>query len=102
MIEQGKTAKEAALLTGINIRTAQYYIKTYNDDDERRLPISGRKPGTGRKPKLTDDHSQFLICYADEHPTAILLDIRRALCAAFPEVSISISALHRHLLKNVR
>jgi len=89
-------------LTGINVRTAQHYIKTYNDDDERRLPKSGRKPGAGRKPKLTDDHSQFLICYADEHPTAILLDIRRALCAAFPEVSISISALHRHLLKNVR
>ncbi|OZJ01798.1 hypothetical protein BZG36_05533, partial [Bifiguratus adelaidae] len=38
VIEQGKTAKEAALLTGINIRTAQHYIKKYNDDNERRLP----------------------------------------------------------------
>ena len=33
VIEQGKTAKEAALLTGINIRTAQHYIKKCNDDE---------------------------------------------------------------------
>ena len=78
--EQGKTAKDAALLTGINIRTAQNYIKGYNDDEERRLPINGRKLGAGRKPKLTEVHSQFLIGYVDEHPTAILTDIRRNLC----------------------
>ena len=98
VIEQGKTAKDAALLTGINIRTAQHYIKKYNDDDERRLPISGRKSGTGRKAKLTDPHSQFLIHYVDEHPEAVLSDIRRTLCEAFPELSISISALHRRLV----
>ena len=102
VIEQGKTAKEAALLTGINTRTAQHYIKTYNDDDERRLPISGRKPGAGRKPKLTEAHSQLLMCYVDEHPTAVLSDIRRALCEAFPELSISISALHRHLVQQCK
>ena len=37
VIEQGKTAKDAALLTGIDIRTAQHYIKKCNDDEERRL-----------------------------------------------------------------
>ena len=79
MIEQGKTAKEAALLTGINIRTAQHYIKKYNDDEERRLPLSGRKPGAGRKAKLTECHSQFLTGYVDEHPTAVLSDTRTAL-----------------------
>jgi transposase len=102
VIEQGKTAKEAALLTGINIRTAQHYIKKYNDDEERRLPISGRKPGAGRKPKLTEGHSQFLIGYVDERPTAVLSDIRRALREAFPEISISISALHRHLVQKCK
>jgi hypothetical protein len=30
------------------------------------------------------------------------LDIRRALCEAFPEVSISISALHRHLVEKCK
>ena len=80
VIEQRKTAKEAALLTGLNIRTAQHCIKKYNEDEERRLPVSGRKLGAGRKPKLTEVHSQFLIGYVDEHPTAILTDIRRNLC----------------------
>jgi len=33
VIEEGKTAKEAALITGINIRTGQHYIRKYNDDE---------------------------------------------------------------------
>jgi hypothetical protein len=42
--EQGNTAKNAALLTGINIRTAQHYIKKYNDD-ERRFTDKWKKIG---------------------------------------------------------
>jgi transposase len=102
VIEQGKTAKDAALLTGINIRTAQHYIKKYNVDEERRLPVSGKKPGAGRKAKLTESHSQFLIGCVDEHPEAVLSDIRRALCEAFPDLSIPISALHKHLVQKCR
>jgi hypothetical protein len=37
VIAQGKMAKEASLLTGINIRTAQHYIKKYDDNEEQRL-----------------------------------------------------------------
>jgi hypothetical protein len=47
VIEQDKTAKEAALLTGINVRTAQQYIKKYNDDEEKRLPVRCSKPTAG-------------------------------------------------------
>ncbi|KAI9503137.1 hypothetical protein BX070DRAFT_224801, partial [Coemansia spiralis] len=32
VIEGGRSAKEAASMTGINIRTAQNYVKTYRDD----------------------------------------------------------------------
>ena len=73
VIEQGKTAKDAAILTGINIRTAKHYIRKYNDDEERRLPISGRKPGAGRKAKLTECHSRFLIGYVDERPGSCII-----------------------------
>jgi hypothetical protein len=52
VIEQGKTAEDAALLTGINIRTAQHYIKKHNDDEERGLPLSGRKPGAAKNSSL--------------------------------------------------
>jgi hypothetical protein len=43
VIEEGNTGKEATLITGINIRTAQHYIKKYNDDEEQRLPGIHRK-----------------------------------------------------------
>lgn len=60
------------------------------------MPTSGRKSEAGRKSKLTEAHSEFLIDYVDEHPTAVLSDIRTTLCERFSELSISLSALHRH------
>ena len=98
MIEEGKTAKEATLITGINIRTAQHYIKKYNDDDERRLPDGYRRPRVRHLRKLTDAYSQFLMEYIDMHPTAVL-DIRDKLCQNFRGLSISVSALHRYLVQ---
>jgi hypothetical protein len=79
-------------MTGINVRTAQHYIKKYNDDEERRLPVSVGKPGNGRK-------SQFLMEYVDKYPAAILSDIWQNRCEAFPGLSISMSALHRYLVR---
>lgn len=35
IIEEEFTTKAAALATGINVRTAQNYVKTYNNDPER-------------------------------------------------------------------
>lgn len=71
VIEEGKTAKEAALITGINVRTAQNYIKMYNNDEERRLPGIQRKPRAGRPAKLNDAHSRFLIEFIDKNSTAV-------------------------------
>lgn len=56
VIEEGNTAKEAALITGVNIRTAQHYVKRNNDNIEIRLPIStavarfGHKKQANRNP----------------------------------------------------
>jgi transposase len=99
VIEEGKTAKADELITGINIRTAQNYIKKYNDDEERRLPFNVRKVSSGRKPNLTQVHSQFLIEIIDKHPSAVLHGIRQALYQEFPELSISISSLYRYLVQ---
>ena len=98
VIEEGKTAKEAALITGINIRTGQHYIRKYNDDEEKRLPGIHRKPRVGSRGKLTEAHSQFLIEYIDKNPTSVLVDIKEKLCEAFQGLSISVSALHKHLV----
>ena len=102
MIEEGKSAKDAALITDINIRTAQHYIKKYNDDKEKMLAYQMQQPAAGRKGKLTEEHSKFLVEYTDEHPTAVLSDIRYHLCKAFPELTISISALHRQLVQQCK
>ena len=51
VIEEGKTAKEAALITGINIRTAQHYVKRYNEDEERRSSVCHRMPRMGAQSK---------------------------------------------------
>ena len=74
----------------------------YNDDEERRLPVSVRKLGAGRKARLTEAHSQFLIEYVNQYPAAVLSDIRQNLCEAFPGSSISISALHRRLVRKCK
>jgi hypothetical protein len=66
------------------------------------LPVSGRNPEAGCKAKLAERHSQFLIGNVDENPAAILSDIKRALSKAFLNLSISISALHRHLVLKYR
>lgn len=55
-----------------------------------------------RKAKLTDIHSQFLVEFIDKHPISILSDIRQSLCDVFPGFSISISALHRHLVQKCK
>ncbi|KAF7728303.1 hypothetical protein EC973_006244, partial [Apophysomyces ossiformis] len=65
VIEEGRTAKEAGLIMGINVRTAQRYIESYNRDEERCLPGVQRKPRT----RCYD--------YVDRNPTAILTDIKR-------------------------
>ena len=94
VIEEGKTAKDAALMIGINIRTAQHYIKKYHDDEEKCLPVGGSKKfSAGRTNKLAEEHSKFLVEYIDERPAAVLSKIRHHLCEAFPGLTISISAL---------
>jgi hypothetical protein len=66
------------------------------------LPVSVRNLGAGLKARLTEAHSQFLIEYVNQYPAAILSDIRQNLCEAFPGSSISISALHRHLVRKCK
>jgi transposase len=94
VIEEGKTAKEAALMIGINIRTAQHYIKKYHDDEEKCLSVGdSKKFSAGGTNKLAEEHSKFLVEYIDEHPATVLSKIRHHLSRAFPGLTISISAL---------
>ncbi|KAG1053401.1 hypothetical protein G6F43_004522 [Rhizopus delemar] len=44
IIDEGYNAKYAVLLTGIKVRTAQSYLKMYNNDTERRLSGTYNNP----------------------------------------------------------
>ncbi|CEP19292.1 hypothetical protein [Parasitella parasitica] len=98
IIEEGFTTKAAALATGINVRTARNYVKTYNNDPERRLPGSYPKPHGRPRAKLTEEHSKFLVDYVEKNTTAILDELKLKLCEKFEGLKISISAIHRHLV----
>lgn len=98
IIKQGFTTKAAALATGINVRTAQNYVKTYNNDPERRLPGSYSKSRGRPRNKLTEEHSKFLVAYIEKNTTAILDELKLKLCEKFEGLKISISAIHKHLV----
>ena len=73
-----------------------------NDDEEKRLPVRYSKPTVGRTGKLTAEHSKFLVENIEEHPAAILSDIKHHFCKAFLELTISISALHIYLVQQCK
>jgi transposase len=98
IIEEGFTTKAVALATGINVRTTQNYVKTYNNDPERQLPGSYSKPRGRPRAKLTEEHSKFLVDYIEKNTTAILDELKLKLCEKFEGLKISISAIHRHLV----
>jgi hypothetical protein len=76
VIEAGKTSKEAALITGINVRTDQHDVRRNNDDEKQRLPCRHGKTNVSNGGKLTAALSPFLIHYIEKDPTFVLADIR--------------------------
>jgi transposase len=55
-------------MTDINITTAQHYIKKYNDEEEKCLPVGGSKKfRAGRTGKLTDEYSKILVEALNRH-----------------------------------
>ncbi|KAG0749715.1 hypothetical protein G6F62_011135 [Rhizopus arrhizus] len=98
IIEEGFTTKDATLVTGINIRTAQNYVKTYNSDPQKRLPGSYNKPRRRPCSKLTEEHSKFLVDYVKKNTTVVLDGLKLKLCEKFEGLKISISAIHKHLV----
>lgn len=66
------------------VRTAQHYVKSYKDDEEKRLPSTkklSRLKGNGRK--LEAKHTDFLCNYYDTAATAVLWEAGVALLSGF-------------------
>ncbi|KAG1055662.1 hypothetical protein G6F43_002405 [Rhizopus delemar] len=98
VIEEGLSARKAGAVVGIAERTAQNYVKTYREDDEKRLP-GGRKQRVSWERKLQSHHTNFLCVFYEKNPQAVLWQARDALLEDFSEIqSITLSGLHRYLV----
>lgn len=115
VFEDGQTASAAGIVAGIKPRTAQEYIRKAKkvmledmkmsleevDDDapaEEVAPpvVKERKYGNQ---KLFSEHTAFLINYYDNYPAATLREAVTAICEAFPGLTITPSAIQKHLVK---
>ncbi|PHZ11630.1 uncharacterized protein RHIMIDRAFT_297506 [Rhizopus microsporus ATCC 52813] len=101
IIEEGFATKDAALVTGINIRTAQDYVKTYNNDSQKRLPGTYNKPCGRSCSKLTKEHSKFFVDYVKKNTTAVLDELKLKLCEKFEGLKNSISVIYKHLQREI-
>ncbi|KAI7857340.1 hypothetical protein BDC45DRAFT_578762 [Circinella umbellata] len=99
VIEEGVSARQAGLAVGIVMRTAQHYVKTYRDDEEKRLPgIKKASRLRGNNRKLEPKHTDFLCRYYDNNAAAVLWEARDALISAFPEIkSFTLEVYPRNL-----
>jgi transposase len=101
LVSIGWSARQASLRTGIVVRTGQHYIRTYNLDEEKRVPGGGQNSHLGGNDKKLDiHHTKFLIDFFDNDSSAALWETRDALYAQFPGISISVSAIHKHLVRH--
>ncbi|KAG1138552.1 hypothetical protein G6F37_010405 [Rhizopus arrhizus] len=100
VIEEGLSARKAGAIVGIVERTAQNYVKTYKEDEEKRL-LGGRKQRVSWERKLQPHHTNFLCMFYEKNPQAVLWQARDALLEAFSEIqSITLSGHHRHLVSH--
>ncbi|KAG0747498.1 hypothetical protein G6F57_003847 [Rhizopus arrhizus] len=100
VIREGLSERKAGAIVGIIERTAQNYVKTYQEDEEKRLP-GGRKQRVSWERKLQLHHTNFLCMFYEKNLQAVLWQARDTLIEAFSETqSITLSGLHRHLVSH--
>ncbi|KAI9310423.1 hypothetical protein BX666DRAFT_1838897, partial [Dichotomocladium elegans] len=97
----GKNAAACAREKGIVVRTAQNWVRKYRLDEEQALPGNGpSKPAVSGTRKLFQQHTESLIKFYEKRPDATLKEARTALCEEFKDLTITIGALQKHLVKH--
>ncbi|KAI8136583.1 hypothetical protein BJV82DRAFT_490932, partial [Fennellomyces sp. T-0311] len=96
----GKSAAACGQAQEINERTAQDWAKKYAEDPEKRIPQLGnmmKTPVSGTQ-VLFEEHSSFLVALYDIRPETTLNEARAALYSVFPDITITLSGLQKHLV----
>lgn len=88
--------KDAALKTGINEKSAYCFKSEWQKTGEvPQRKKRGRRVGTVSE--LTEKHFKFIIDLIDEHSTITVAEIHELLLQEFSGLSVSPSAVYRHL-----
>ncbi|KAI8330110.1 hypothetical protein BC941DRAFT_475877 [Chlamydoabsidia padenii] len=114
---KGYYVSDAAKETGINVRTGQNYVRTAreviasniklsteevgheNDAMELEQPVEPKERKYGNQ-KLFKAHTQFFLQFFQGYPDATLKEARDAVMKEFPDLTITVSAIHKHLVKH--
>lgn len=95
-----KAAKE----TGIEYATAYKFYKEWKANEGTVLPgykLASEIKKKGNNIKLTEEHSQFIEDYIQEHPTCIVKDVTELLLAKFNGLSVDPSTVYRHITEKL-
>lgn len=98
MQDEGTTVPKAAVQCMIPRSTAYVLFKEFNAGDGTVLPGSAPKgKNRGTKKKLFPQHTAFLVLYLDKNPSSTLGLAREELTKNFPDLTISLPSLWKHI-----
>lgn len=89
----GTSIASIARSLGILPRTAQKWVREYNESGSVELPLPKAKNTS--KPKLNEEHKTFLKDLVDQDPSSSLNDMLDSLTESFEGLIVSKSSLHR-------
>lgn len=91
----GTSISSIAKSLGILSRTAQKWVSEYKEADDGELPLPKIKGNP--KPRLNDEHKDYLKDIVDDNPSSTLVDMLDALCTSFDGLNVSKYSLNRFL-----
>jgi transposase len=95
--ERNMSTAAAARSAGIIKSTAYSMIARYEKDLEKKLPTKNYPARMGPEPSFTDQHTNHIVDYLEEHPTAVVDDVVANLCTKFDNLKVSKTSVHRHI-----
>ncbi|CAO3626740.1 unnamed protein product [Cunninghamella echinulata] len=86
----------SAIAAGVPPSSANILVKRYNKASNGILPtLFDKKPWNSKK--LFPEHTEFLVSYFDENPSATIEQAKNELFEKFKGLEISISGLQKHI-----
>lgn len=99
-IKLPKAAKEA----GISYDMAYKFNKEWIANEGTLLPgykLASEVKRKGNNVKITEENSQFIEDYIEEHPTCIVKNVTKHLCTTFEGLSIDELTVYHHITEQL-